>query len=246
MTTALDTQQAARALTDRIKVAVEGTWLLIQDAYTSRAWSALGYPTWDAYCTEEFGSSRLRLPREERQEVVASLRESGLSLRAIASATGIGYGTVRTDLIDAGEQNRSPAVVGADGKTYPTTRPAPSEPFAGGDWIEPDTQPGGDAPDEQAPDMPKPRPADATAPKTIGPAVLNKAGRLVPQRSQHKALANGISTLTGLCVGFAGLSEIDDGIDAEEAAQWVRDLSEVLRVLRSLNNKLKEHSHASH
>lgn len=134
-------QQSARTLTDRIKVAVEGTWLLIQDAYTSRAWAALGYDNWDAYCTAEFGASRLRLPREERQEVVASLRESGLSIRAIASATGSAYNTVLKDVT----QIESPAeITGADGKSYAAARPqAPSQPspvddFAGGEWLEPD------------------------------------------------------------------------------------------------------------
>lgn len=92
------TPAEARALTDRIKVAVEGTWLLIEQAYLSRAWAALGYTSWDVYCTREFGTARLRLPREERQEVVASLRESGLSIRAIASATGVDKNTVAADL----------------------------------------------------------------------------------------------------------------------------------------------------
>lgn len=94
---ALDAE-SARALTDRIKVAVEGTWELIKQAYTSRAWSALGYSSWDDYCTREFGTSRLRLPREERSEVVASLRESGLSIRAIEAATGLGKSTVQREL----------------------------------------------------------------------------------------------------------------------------------------------------
>jgi hypothetical protein len=40
----------------------------------------------------------LRLPREERAEVVASLRESGLSIRAIASAAGISDQTVQRDV----------------------------------------------------------------------------------------------------------------------------------------------------
>lgn len=97
----------ARALTDRIKVGVEAVWELIKQAYTERAWDALGYSSWDDYCTREFGTSRLRLPREERAEVVASLRESGLSQRAIASATGLSQDTVRRDLT-AGERNRSP------------------------------------------------------------------------------------------------------------------------------------------
>lgn len=59
------------------------------------------------YCTREFGTSRLRLPREDRAEVVASLRESGLSTRAIAAATGLSQPTVRRDLA-AGESNDSP------------------------------------------------------------------------------------------------------------------------------------------
>lgn len=102
------TAEEARDLTDRIKVAVDGTWLLIQQAYKSRAWSALGYKSWDDYCTREFGTSRLRLPREERQEVVASLREIGMSVRAIAAATGSSVGTVHSELT-AGVQNRTPA-----------------------------------------------------------------------------------------------------------------------------------------
>jgi hypothetical protein len=89
---------AARELTDRIKTGVEVVWELIKQAYTERAWSALGYASWDEYCTREFGTSRLRLPREERPEVIASLRESGLSLRAIESATGISRKTVIKDL----------------------------------------------------------------------------------------------------------------------------------------------------
>lgn len=131
------TREQARALTDRIKVAVEGTWLLIQEAYTSRAWAALGYDTWDDYCNAEFGATRLRLPREERQEVVASLRESGLSIRAIASATGINKETVSRDLQVSGIQTAE-VVTGVDGKSYAASRPpAPSdsEMFAGADWV---------------------------------------------------------------------------------------------------------------
>jgi hypothetical protein len=118
---ALPTQEEARALTDRIKIAVEGTWQLIREAYTSRTWAVLGYDTWDAYCTAEFGETRLRLPREERQEVVASLRDSGLSTRAIASATGVSQMQVSRDLRTSGEPNVSP-VIGTDGKTYTVTR----------------------------------------------------------------------------------------------------------------------------
>ncbi|MEV6737927.1 hypothetical protein AB0N14_13730 [Streptomyces sp. NPDC051104] len=117
---ALPTREEARALTDRIKIAVEGTWQLIREAYTSRTWAVLGYDTWDAYCTAEFGETRLRLPREERQEVVASLRDSGLSVRAIAAATGNSTRTVQKDLQVS--SSTTPEIRGTDGKTYIVTR----------------------------------------------------------------------------------------------------------------------------
>lgn len=142
----IPTADEARALTDRIKVAVEGTWQMIREAYVSRAWAALGYDTWDAYCAAEFGTSRLALPREERREVVASLAESGLSVRAIAAATATPRETVRRDL-EATDPFR-PAngsvgprtVQGVNGKTYvqPTPQPASDEDlFAGEDWVQP-------------------------------------------------------------------------------------------------------------
>ncbi|MGA5869306.1 hypothetical protein [Streptomyces cinereoruber] len=131
----LPSLEQARALTDRIKIAVEGTWQLIREAYTSRSWAVLGYDTWDAYCTAEFGETRLRLPREERQEVVASLRENGLSTRAIASATGLSQSTIAraTESFDSVAE-----VTGLNGKTYAASRLQPaSDLLAGDDWMQP-------------------------------------------------------------------------------------------------------------
>jgi hypothetical protein len=107
------TKAQARKLTETIKGAVSIVWDLIAKAYTERAWSALGYSSWDAYCDAEFGTSRLRLPREERAEVVASLRESGLSIRAIASATGHGVATIKREL-DSRVPNGTPEPVDVD------------------------------------------------------------------------------------------------------------------------------------
>ena len=135
----------ARAITDRIKTGVDAIWELIKQAYIERAWDALGYSSWDDYCTREFGSSRLRLPREERAEVVSSLRESGLSIRAIASATGTGTRQVQEAIAEAQVCSQTtpddvyydelaeeliatqpPIIIGTDGKTYnPTPRPQP-------------------------------------------------------------------------------------------------------------------------
>lgn len=83
-----------------------------------RVWLSLGYESWDAYTSTEFGATRLKLPREERQESVASLRESGLSIRAIASGLGISDQTVQRDL-SAGVVNHytSPAPVEVEGMT---------------------------------------------------------------------------------------------------------------------------------
>jgi hypothetical protein len=100
---ALATAEEARALTDRIKVAVEGTWHLITEAAMRGAHLALGYATWDDYVTREFGSSRLRLPREDRPEVLGSMRDAGMSVRAIASATNLARNTVRKELREVGQ-----------------------------------------------------------------------------------------------------------------------------------------------
>src|SRR5690606_22189968 len=130
---------------------VESTWQLIQEAYLTRAWAALGYNSWDAYCAAEFGTSRIPLPREERREIVTSLREAGLSTRAIASATGVDHSTVSRDIasgVAAPQGNATPAtrnVVGRDGKQYaPSPRPRVPEP---GIW------------DASPPPEPEPRPA---------------------------------------------------------------------------------------
>jgi hypothetical protein len=120
------TRDEAKALTERIRVQAENLWADITTAYEKRAWAVLGYETWDAYTTGEFGSLRLRLPREERQEVVCSLRESGMPIRAIASATGADAKTVQSDLKSAavGNSYTSPTTVtGLDGKQHPATKP---------------------------------------------------------------------------------------------------------------------------
>jgi hypothetical protein len=96
----------ALAITARIRALVGDCWSLIKQAYTRRAWAALGYESWDAYCLGELGEARLRIPREERPELVCSLRQAGMSIRAIGAATGLGYGTVRREL--SGEPFGSP------------------------------------------------------------------------------------------------------------------------------------------
>ena len=123
------TPEAAREVTDQIKTGLESVYHLIRSAYRGRAWEVLGYRSWDEYVTREFGNLHLRPPLEKRQDIVLSLREVGMSTRAIASATQISEATVRRELKHAGASKDAPgrepaSVVGVDGKTYEATRPA--------------------------------------------------------------------------------------------------------------------------
>lgn len=69
---------------------------------------------------------RRHLTREQRQEVVAKLRAEGWSYRRIGERLGVSVGTVHADTDgEVFSSEHLPAVVtGADGKTYPATRPA--------------------------------------------------------------------------------------------------------------------------
>lgn len=116
------TATEATELVDSIKRHVGVVWRNVERAYLGRAWLALGFDSWDDMCDAEF-DARIPLPREQRQEVVGSLRDAGMSTRAIASALGVNDKTVRNDLAGA-EKSAPGSVLGADGKTYPATKPA--------------------------------------------------------------------------------------------------------------------------
>lgn len=93
---------AARRLTDQIKLALDTTWEAGRRAWEGRAWIALGYESWDEYCTKEFGTSHLRLPREDRDQIIPSLLASGMPGRAVAALTGTSKGEVHRTIARAG------------------------------------------------------------------------------------------------------------------------------------------------
>ncbi|AXN45605.1 hypothetical protein MM1218R_03671 [Mycobacterium marinum] len=107
----------AKELTRQIRQTTANLWELVVKAYDGRAWVALEYSSWDSYCSTEFKNAKLRLPREDREAVVMSLRDNGLSTRAIASVTGISPSTAARALRGAGVSNDAP-VKGSDGKVY--------------------------------------------------------------------------------------------------------------------------------
>jgi DNA-binding transcriptional ArsR family regulator len=112
----------AREVTDNLKSALEISWELIVKAYQGRIWEPLGYDNWETYTSAEFGHLRLRLPLAEREQVISSLSDHGLSTRAIAAATGESQSTVSRDRRKAPESSDS-GVTGMDGKTYPAAKP---------------------------------------------------------------------------------------------------------------------------
>lgn len=119
---AVASAEEARKLTDRIRESAATYWTDIAVAYKAHAWLSLGYGTWDEYCTGEFDDIAVPLPKEGLPAVVRSLRESGLSVRAISSVTGQSKSAVSRQVSQSG----TPAQVqGSDGKQYPPT-PSPA------------------------------------------------------------------------------------------------------------------------
>jgi hypothetical protein len=124
------TAAEARDLTNKIRQTLAVGHELIVQAFKGSAWSVLGYSSWDAYCAEEFAGARMvRLDREQRREIVAEMRQAGMSTRAIGSAIGVAHTTVADDVTAASVVETTPAtpVIGTNGKTYakPYVRTAP-------------------------------------------------------------------------------------------------------------------------
>lgn len=98
-------EDAARRLTERIRLTAFNAreslgklQVLVEEARSGRAHVALGYPSWTAYLSDVFGDQPLRLPRDQRQELVGYLAGEGMSTRAIAPIVGAARNTVLKDL----------------------------------------------------------------------------------------------------------------------------------------------------
>lgn len=98
----------------------------IADAYAHRDWATLGYDSWFGYVEGEFGTELKALTRTERPEAVADLRRQGMSTRQIGTALGVAQTQVQRDLAQVNTNGSPDKVTGADGKTYPATKPQPA------------------------------------------------------------------------------------------------------------------------
>jgi hypothetical protein len=97
--------EEANGLVATIRSSFEAAWSHYADgcsalleAYHGRAWEPLGLPDWAAFVTHTLDIEHLRIPKAQRQAIVRALRDGGLSMRAIATATGLALGTVAGEL----------------------------------------------------------------------------------------------------------------------------------------------------
>lgn len=109
----------ARELVDTIKRSVLVARDAIREAWTGRAWVALGYTSWEQMCDTEFGM-RVQLPAGERAEIARDLREAEMSLGAIGSALGVDASTVGKDLRNVGKATLPEFVTATDGRRLRT------------------------------------------------------------------------------------------------------------------------------
>jgi hypothetical protein len=105
--------EAAEALTAEIIDVLTGAYEtvvpLVIRAFRGRAWVGCGFTSWDAYCKDRFtGARMLRIPRATFTEIALTYADAGMSVRAIASATGHSKDTAARAL---NKSNRKPATV---------------------------------------------------------------------------------------------------------------------------------------
>ncbi len=100
---------------------------LVREAWTAGDWETLGYGTWKAYVTGEFGTELLRLDRSVRKEWVRQLTGAGMSTREIAPVVNASDTTVMRD------QGWAPPASNEAGRS--ASEPAPA---AASDVVSPD------------------------------------------------------------------------------------------------------------
>lgn len=115
------TRTRARRLTARIRDALVLADDLLVQAWEGRAWEALDYESWAAYCEAELPQLRTikALPPDERANTWADMVRAGLSMGAVAEGSGVGKATISRAL--SGKELPVTAT-GLDGKVRSTRR----------------------------------------------------------------------------------------------------------------------------
>ncbi|MEU6641258.1 hypothetical protein ABZ863_01770 [Saccharomonospora sp. NPDC046836] len=233
----LSTRDDAVARAERIRSGIRSLVELqqdITDAYHARDWQALGYDTWESYVAGEFGNSLPKLARDERRELVVSLRAEGLSTRAIASAVGSNRETVRQaiaadkKLPPAAEAEAEPApVTGLDGKTY-SSKPRVTDLISADDLAELNGTPKAETPVD-ADVVEEPEPASEPRQRRERVDVVKVMNQVLVHAEDAAERA-------------AQIRKTHLSNRSEEAAVWGRRLAQALDSLQGLNTSLQEAS----
>lgn len=117
------TAAQARSLVARANTSMAATAAAVEELWHERAWTVLGYDSWETLCRSEFQLVQGQLQGEMRARLIAAMTEIGMSIRAQAHVAGVSKDTVRRAQV---AQNATPeSVVGTDGKRYTPQRSLP-------------------------------------------------------------------------------------------------------------------------
>jgi hypothetical protein len=230
------TAEEARTRAERIRAGMRVLAEWQQDvitAYAARDWEALGYTSWDAYLDGEYGEHRVRLPRDQRREIVAGMAQAGMSTRAIGAAIGSSHMTVQRDLdqpsVTDVPDDRPATVKSLDGRERPATRPAP-EPNT---WIEPQA-------DDDYEDDPEP----VTAELVDEPAAHTRTQPPTPQRAPDPSPRVDVSRT--VLVALTELRQTRESLQALTVTQLARQDEETRRIWAARLNTELEALHDFH
>jgi hypothetical protein len=112
-------QRGRAAITKAIEAMAE-LRAVLPVLWEGRAWTVLGYESWEAMCQAEFG---VRLPRVERKQLAGELAAGGMGVRAIAFGLGVDPATISRDLQPESVANATPAPTVANATPAPMTYP---------------------------------------------------------------------------------------------------------------------------
>jgi sirohydrochlorin ferrochelatase len=116
------TREEARDHTDRMRHHLDAGWQMFIEAYQRRADLALGYPSWEAYCNNELGDIRPKLPVNMRRDAVESMTTAQMPTRAQAAVLGVSQRTVVNDQSVEQSCSTEREVVTRDGKVRPVRK----------------------------------------------------------------------------------------------------------------------------
>lgn len=112
-------KRRARSLVYEANASLAYAYDCVAELWTERAWTVLGYDSWESLCDSEFAGLRGNIGKADRKRLISVMTGDGMSTRAQAAALGTSEATVRRTQV---RQDDAPAeVTGTDGKRYTAT-----------------------------------------------------------------------------------------------------------------------------